>query len=934
MKIISSILFTILVAIGFAQPTLIEKVAREEGTINIAYEKWKLPNGLVVILHEDHSDPMVHVQVMYNVGSAREKQGRSGFAHFFEHMMFQGSEHVEDEEHFKVLSEAGASFINGFTTADNTVYLETVPANQLELALFLESDRMGYMLEALTEKKFENQRDAVKNEKKQNYINRPYGLSGEKAAQMLYPPSHPYNWPVIGYVEDLDAATLNDVKEFFMRWYGPNNASITLAGDIKPKEALALVEKYFGGIKPGPIVKRQKFERVILPEDLYVSYKDNIYAPLTMMSFPTVPNYHRDEAPLDILSSILGGGKSSIFYKKFVKSKLAFQAGVSHPCKELAGEFQIQVVSPPLTSLNDIEAEIRKTLSEADKEITEDNVERAKLAFTTSFLRGYESVQDKAKALNTWHHKVPRKYNAQDDYNRYNRVTKEDVIRVFLKYIKNKPAEILTVTNRMPNEKPVESTNPFKSSTVDNKSILSDLDWKYEKPTEIVNRDIIPVSTVSITPKVPNYYTFTLGNDIKAIGTFTNEIPEVIINIIMEGGDLVFNNDLKKANIAQLTAAMMNEGTMTKTAEEIGDKLERLGSTINFRGGTTGTTIAVSALKSNLDATLKILEDKLFHPKFEQEDFDRNIKNMKAALSSAKKDANSMASTATSSILYGDTYFGYQVTDKHLDKLTLEDVKNYYDKYYGSDKMSISVVGDIKQEDIANKLTFLTKLEKKNYTISKVPDFPPNSERVINLVHKPYTEHSVISISQMAIPYDATGDYFKARIFNFALGGAFNSRLNLKLREEKGYTYGINSGFAGSEYKGPFYISSSVKAEKTDSAIIIIMDVLNDFLKKGITKEELEFTKKSFLNKDALKYETNSAKAGFLYLIQKYNLPKDLTEQQTKILNDITIEELNTLAKKLIDPEKLQIVVVGNKFTLKKELDALDLGKVVEFKLD
>jgi len=362
-----SVLSSFLVAslIAQAQPTLVEKVEATPGKLTVPYEKWKLPNGLTVIISEDHSDPIVSVEVTYHVGSARESIGKSGFAHFFEHMMFEGSDHVKDKEHIRIVNETGGN-MNGFTEKDKTVYFETMPANYLETALWLESDRMGFLLDSVTKQKFEIQRATVKNEKGENVENQPYALAfTEILNQTLYPVGHPYNWPTIGYVDDLNRVTVDDLKNFFLRWYGPNNATLTIVGDVNPKEALSMSEKYFGPIKSCPEVKKMKAMPPLLAADKYANYVDNIYLPLTLMVYPTVPLYHRDEAPLDLLSSIMGSGNNSIFYKNFVKSEVAAQAVVQHAVYELSGEFQIIVLSYP----NNVTGDVAKDFDETEKKI-------------------------------------------------------------------------------------------------------------------------------------------------------------------------------------------------------------------------------------------------------------------------------------------------------------------------------------------------------------------------------------------------------------------------------------------------------------------------------------------------------------------------------------------------------------------------------------
>ena len=280
--------------IAQSQAKLVEKVIKKENELVIPYQKYVLPNGLTLVIHEDNSDPVVHVDVTYHVGSAREEIGKSGFAHFFEHMMFQGSDNVGDEQHFKIVTEVGGT-LNGTTNRDRTNYFQTVPNNQLEKMLWLEADRMGFLLDAVTQKKFEVQRSTVKNERGQNYDNRPYGLAQENVAKNMYPYGHPYSWLTIGYVEDLDRVNSNDLKNFFLRWYGPNNATLTIGGDVKPKDAVKLVEKYFGSIPRGPEVKNMPPMVPSLSRHRFVSYTDN-YArvPLLIKSFPTIPNFHPD----------------------------------------------------------------------------------------------------------------------------------------------------------------------------------------------------------------------------------------------------------------------------------------------------------------------------------------------------------------------------------------------------------------------------------------------------------------------------------------------------------------------------------------------------------------------------------------------------------------------------------------------------------------
>jgi zinc protease len=360
--LVSASLMLLVVTTVFGQARLVEKITKTGNEIVIPYEKYVLPNGLTLIVHEDHSDPVVHVDVTYHVGSAREQIGKSGFAHFFEHMMFEGSDHVADKQHFKIVSEAGGS-LNGSTNRDRTNYFETLPSNQLEKALWLEADRMGFLLDAVTQQKFEIQRATVKNERGQHLDNVPYGLVSETFSRELYPYGHPYSWETIGYVEDLNRVDVNDLKNFFLRWYGPNNATLTVGGDVKTADVVKLVEKYYGSIPRGPEVKPVNVPVVQLATNRYASYTDN-YArlPLLAIVYPTVPDYTKDKAALECLAQILGQGRSSLLYQNLVKKQLALQASCFSRLSELSGEFIFQLIPMPGKNLGDMEKLLHASL--------------------------------------------------------------------------------------------------------------------------------------------------------------------------------------------------------------------------------------------------------------------------------------------------------------------------------------------------------------------------------------------------------------------------------------------------------------------------------------------------------------------------------------------------------------------------------------------
>lgn len=913
-------------AATFAQ-TLIEKVEPAPGSIDIAYEKWELDNGLTIIVHEDHSDPIVHTEVTYHVGSNREQIGITGFAHFFEHMMFQGSDNVGDEQHFKMISEAGGT-MNGTTNRDRTNYYQTVPSNQLETTLWLEADRMGFLLDAVTQKKFENQRDAVKNEKMQNQVNRPYGMFYEIMGQTLYPNGHPYSWPTIGYVDDLDRVTVTELKDFFKRWYGPNNAYLVVAGDVNTAEVVALANKYFGPIPRGQEVRDLRVPRVNLPQNKYRKFADHIYFPMAAFVYPTIGNYHKDEPALDVLAGLMGDGNNSPFYKTFVKTEKAVQASVYHPCSELAGEFTVQVISYPEYTFAEVEEEVYKLVNNFEEYITDEGITQYKAKMRSNVMDGLSSVQGKASQLTQWAYLLDESYNFSKELARYEAVTKADVLKVYHKYIKNKKSAIIDYYP-LPwgSEDSIQSINP--NAHVPFKKDKQYEGLTYDKPTDSFDRSQRPNAAAAKNVEVPSIYKDEVAG-IPVIGTQTNEVPKVYVMITLEGGELLLADEIKKAGLNELTAMMLGEGTANFTTEEISSKLDDLGSSISFSSSSRSSSIFVSSLVENVDATLEILEEKLFRPGFNSDDFGRIKKQMRESINNSKKAAGSMAREAFSQKLYGKSIRGISASVKSVDKLKLSDVESFYKQQYTPKAASIVVVGAITQAEIMPKLSFLDKWEGGELTVNKNLPTEEISGKNIYIVHKPGPQ-SIIMMGHHGPKRDVDGEYFKSNVMNYAFGGAFNSRLNLNLREDKGFTYGISSGFSANETDGSFYIYTSVRGEATDSAMTEIFTEMENYLANGITAEELEFTKNSIANSDALKYETAFQKANFLSRIQRDNLDVNYTKKQTEVLRAITEEEVHALAQKNIHANDIVIVVVGNKYKLK---DALaPFGKVTELKL-
>ncbi len=944
LMLLGSFIF-VLSALVSGQAKKVEEVKKKDGEIVIPYEKYVLPNGLTVVVHEDHSDPVVYVDITYHVGSAREEIGKSGFAHFFEHMMFQGSDHVADEQHFKIVSDAGGT-LNGSTNRDRTNYFETVPSNQLEKMLWLESDRMGFLLDAVTQKKFENQRSTVKNEKGQNYENLPYRGALETQYKTIYPYGHPYSWLTIGYVEDLNRVSVNDLKNFFLRWYGPNNAVVTIAGDVKPEDAVKLVEKYFGSIPRGPQVNPMMLPAVQIDKDRYVSYIDN-YAKTPQLSFtyPTVPVYNKDMAALQCLAQVLGQGRNSVLYQQFVKKRIAQSATAFSQLTELAGEFSVSINPLPGKTLAEIETLYRSALDSFEaRGITDDDITKFKGSQESQLINGLQSVQGKGSQLAQYQTLTGNPNLIPTLLKMYTNLTKEDVMAAYNKYVKKKGAVILSIVPKG-QETTIAAANNFK---VDSSRYASpDYGYtglKYTKPTDAFNRGKIPGNGPNPVVTVPDFWKKDLPNGVKIIGTKNTEIPTVTFSLTIPGGHLLSTNDMSKVGLASFFAEMMNEDTKNYTAEQLGVELQKLGSSINVASSVDGINFTVQSLKKNFDKTLALLEERLLNPKFTQQSFDRLQAQAAQYFRQVKGQPAAIASNVFAKVNYGPNHIlavSEEGTAESVKNIKLEDIENYYKNYITSMDAKVVVVGDIKEDEVLPKLGFLDKLPKKKINLPKVDAAPQVDKTKVYVVDIPKGAQTEFRVGYATgLKYNATGDYYKAVLMNYALGGSFNSRLNLNLREDKGWTYGARSGFSGDEYSGDFEFSSGIRADATDSALIEVMKEIKQYAMNGPTDEEVTFMKNAIGQNDALRYETGPQKATFIRRILDYNLSSDYVKEQNKILKNMTKAQMSEMAKKYLNPAKMNILLVGDKARMldgvKKlgyEIVELDVdGKKVEKK--
>ena len=900
------------------------------------FEKYKLSNGLTVILHEDKSDPIAAVAVVYHVGSSREVPGKTGFAHLFEHMMFQKSENVGEDELFRLIQGAGGE-LNGGTSYDNTVYYEVVPKNALEMALWLESDRMGYLENTVTKAAFANQQNVVMNEKRQSVDNAPYGHNNALILANAFPEGHPYSWTVIGEMEDLMNATVDDVKAFHRKFYAPNNATLVIAGDINKDEVKAMVEKYFGEIPAGEPVEKRSPIPASVSSTVKLYHEDNFArAPRLTMVFPTVEQFTKDAYALDYLSQLLSGGKKTPMYKILVKDKkLTSGVGAYNMALELAGVFQISVTANPGVSLTEVEKAIFESFDLFEKEgFTEEDLTALKARNETGFYNNFSSILGKSFTLGEYQMFKDDPSFYADDFAGQQAVTAEDIKNVFQKYIKGKnyvmtsfvpKGEVNLVAEGSVNagivEEDLASAAEVDQTAVEEEPII-------KTPTKI-DRSVRPPLGPDPEVTLPSVWTGSLDNGMKLYGIIYNELPLVQYSIIMRGGHLL--DPVEKAGLASLTASLMNEGTANKTPEELEDAIRLLGASISFSGGSENITIRVSSLARNFEKTLALVEEMLFEPRWDMEQFElaksRVINNLKRN----KANPSYLASNTLNSLIFGEgNILAIETagTEESVSSITIDDLKDFYSRTFSPSLASFIIAGDVDQKRVETALAGLNEKwhpREVDFPQINIPEAPEKSR--IYFVDVPGAKQSVIYIGAPSIPR-TDPDFYPATVTNYKLGGSFNGIFNLILREEKGFTYGARSGFSGARNYGTFLASSMVSTNSTLESVSIFKTEMEKY-RGEIPQEYVDFTKSALLKGNARSFETLGGLLNMLNNMASYDLPADYIKKEEAFVRDLTSDKVIELANKYIDPSRMYYVVVGDAKTQLGPLEKAGLGKPV-----
>ena len=908
---------------------------------SINYEQYNLPNGLSVVFQEDKSDPIVSVAILYHVGSNREVKGRTGFAHLFEHIMFQESEHVGQDQFFKKIQGAGGT-LNGGTWKDGTVYFEVIPKNALEMVLWMESDRMGYLLGTVTQEAFENQQEVVQNEKRQSYDNRPYGQTDYVIDKLMYPENHPYNWQTIGELEDLQVATLADVHEFHNKWYGPNNATLVIAGDFDKEKTKELVEKYFGELKSSDKVKDMNPMPVVLNETRRAYYEDNFAeSPELNIVFPTVQQYTKDAYALSFLGDLMAGNKKSPLYKVIVEEKkLAPSVSAYQESEEIAGTFRIRIRAFPDKNLSDVEAAVFEAFDKFEKDgFTDEDLTRVKASAETDFYNGISSVFSKSFQLAAYNEFAGSPGFITTDLQNILDVTKDDVLRVYDKYVKNKH---YVMTSFVPKGKPELVASNSELYSIKEESI-EDQDKESLHEGEQVAGDKIKSEEVessfdrSVEPPIgpdplltlPTVWDDELSNGIKVYGIEQAELPLVDFAVTIKGGMLL--DDMNKIGVANLITDEMMQGTKNKTPIELEDAIDDLGANIRMFTDKESITIRANCLSSKFNDTYKLVEEILFEPRWDEKEFARIKDETIEHIKRDKTNPVTVASNVFDKLLYGqDNILANNTmgTEKSVNDITIDDLKNYYSANFSPELAFITIAGDVDETAALNSFkTLEDKWQKKEVTLPEIKA-PENLEKPqIYFVDFPNAKQSAIRIGSLGPKY-TNPDYYKAWVMNYKLGGSFNGFVNMILREEKGYTYGARTDFSGDLYSGTFEASSSVRSNTTLESAKIFYDEMNKY-RQGISEEDLDFTKNALIKSNARGFETLGALRGMLDRIAMYDLPKNYVKQREQITKDMTLEEHKMLAQKYISPSNMIYVIAGDAATQMKQLKELGLGDPV-----
>jgi zinc protease len=894
-------------------------------TPTIKFEKYALPNGLVVILSEDHRLPLVATNIWYHVGPANELPGRTGFAHLFEHMMFEGSKHVPGNSHFRYLEAAGASDINGTTEFDRTNYFETVPANQLELALWLESDRMGYLPDQLDQASLTNQQDVVRNERRQSIENAPYGIVEEAVFHTLFPKGHPYYADVMGSHADIQAAKLEDVRNFFKLYYAPNNASLAIVGDFDPAQAKQLVEKYFGPLKRGAPVPKIAAVTPPLTAERRAVIHDQVELPRVYEAWLTSPIFKPGDAQADLASEILGGGRSSRLYKKLVYEKqIALDVSASQDSLILGSVFEIVVTARPGHTPEEIEKAINEEVATFRKDgPAPAELERAQNGIETRIIQGLERLGGfggVADRLNEYNHYLGTPDYLAQDLGRYQKATVSSV-RAFAEAQLNPNARV--VVYGIPGKPDLGPDVPTpkteqKGRNAGGEAVNAEAAWRAPPPQPSPARPLsLPVPQV-----------FKLQNGLTVIYNYRAGLPVVASNLVFNTGSGA--NPVDKPGLASFTANMLQQGTATRNATQIADETALLGATLLSTADMDGSRVGTSSLAKNFPGALDLVADIVLHPTFPPDEVERRRASRLAALANDRGDPNVVVSRAGAAALFGPHHpFGYDNagTEESNRVMSRDDMMNFWKANYVPNNAALVVAGNIPVDEMKALAENKFGAWKSGNAARPQIGVPETTKARIVIVDRPGAQQTMMRLLQLGVGR-ATPDYAALEVMNSELGGLFSSRINLNLREEHGYTYGASSRFVYRRSQGYFAAGGGIRTDATAPAVTELFKEIRRMIETPMTAAELNLAKDSQSRSLPRLFETSNKAVAVLADIFLYDLPPDYYENLPERFSAVTAADAEAVAKKYLHPGRMILICVGDRAKIEPELKKLGLGAI------
>jgi zinc protease len=828
-------------------------------------------------------------------------------------MMFQGSANY-DADYFTPLQEAGG-IVNGTTNVDRTWYFETVPSNFLELALYMEADRLANLLPAMTQEKLDNQRDVVKNERRQRYDNPPYGTAFEKIAQIMFPKPHPYNWTTIGSLEDLQAASMDDVKDFFRQYYTARNTILVVSGDFDEKQAKGWIEKYFSVVEPGADIKRPNDPLPKLDKEIRTTVEDNVPLPRRYFAWHTPRAYSADEPALDILSFILTNGRTSRLQSNLVYSKEMAQTVLSgNGSNELAGVFQIQATARPNKSLDDIEKEIDAELDRITATPpTADEMSRALNSIESSTIGGLSTVLGKASQLTAYAGYLGKADWFQADLDRYRRVTAADVSRVAKTYLGDNRLVMSYVprtgeANRA--SRGADKPTSVKSEKKDDNKRIAEQAARLPKPGPDPKLTLPPVEKTK------------LDNGMEVWMVEHRELPLVAMNMVFRTGSASEPDD--RTGLARTVSELIDDGTATRSAADIANQLQALGAGLGTGSTFDWTNVTLNTLTKNLDKAIDIYADVIQNPSFPASEVELVKSRSLVSLRQQKANPNAIGSIVYNKVLYDDHPYGRIDTEATIKAMTRDDLVSYYNSTYRPNNAVLIVVGSFDKAALKAKLNSAFGGWKSGDVADRpLPETKPLEKTGIYIVDRPNSAQSVVGVGHVGIERSHP-DYFKVLLMNNILGGGITGRISMNLREDKGYTYGANSAYAFRRGPGPFRAGGDMQTAVTKEAVWELMQEIKGARgERPFTQKELDYYKQRLIRLTPGGFETPTAISNQLATLITYGLPDSYYNDYIARINAVTLDDVNTAAQKYLDPSRMAIVIVGDRKIIEPRLAEL-----------